>query len=626
MSQYGVQGANGKQRGLLVRMITFVWHSIDFSRRFVVNLIFLLLVLLLAAAILGPKPILHRRTALVLVLNGDLVEQYRSDPGSRALAKALGEESPEVQLRDVLRAIESAKADVRIERIVLRTDALNSAGMASLREVADALRDFRAAGKEIIAYGDSFDQRQYLLAAQANEVYLHPSGSIMLEGLARFQPYFREGLQDKLAVDVHLFRVGEYKSAAEPFILDGPSPDAREADLFWMNDIWQRYLADIGAARGIEPEAISASIEQLPERLKAESGDLGKLARSEHLVDDLLTQDQVRDLLIERGVPDEDNHTFRQVDLDQYLGFISRENLTLGNVDSVAVVVAQGEITDGDKPPGVVGGVSTSALIRDAREDDSVKALVLRVDSPGGSVFPSEQIRREVELTRAAGKPVVVSMGDVAASGGYWISMNADRIYADASTITGSIGIFGLWMSTPRTLEKIGVRTDGVGTTRFAGAFDPTRALDPAVGEIIQSVINAGYADFTGKVAAARDQTVDEVDKIARGRVWSGAQAKERGLVDELGGLRVAIDHAAELAKLDHATYRVRYVETPLSPFAQFLTNLGGNASARALLRESGFARVWLGPQAQAIEQRLSWLENARARPIQALAHCFCGL
>lgn len=617
---------SGKPRGLLVRMLMFVWHAVDFSRRFVVNLIFLLLVLLVAAAILGPQPIVHPRTALVLELNGNLVEQYRSDPSSRALARALGEEAPEVQLRDVLRAIAAAKTDSRIERIVLRADSLSGAGMASLREVADALRDFRAAGKEIIAYGDNFDQRQYLLAAQANEVYLHPSGSIMLEGLARYQPYFREGLQDKLGVEVHLFRVGEYKSAAEPFILDGPSPEAQEADLFWMNDIWQRYLADIGAARGIEPAAIAEAIDQFPARLKAESGNLAALALSEHLADDLKTEDQVRDLLIARGVADEDNHSFRQVDLDDYLGFLARENLSLGKADTVAVVVAQGEITDGDKPPGVVGGESTSALIRQAREDDDVKALVLRVDSPGGGVFPSEQIRREVELTRAAGKPVVVSMGDVAASGGYWISMNADRIYADASTITGSIGIFGLWMNMPRTLEKIGVRTGGVGTTRFAGAFDPTRAFDPAVGEIIQSVIDAGYADFTSKVADARDQSVQAIDHIARGRVWSGAQAKERSLVDELGGLRAATDHAAELAQLDHGKYRVHYIEAPLSPFQQFLADLGASARARALLRESGLARLWLGPQSAAIEQRMGWLDATHQRPVQALAHCFCGL
>ncbi len=615
-----------KPRGLLVRLLTGVWHTIDFSRRFVVNMLFLLIMLFVLAAVFAPSTILHKRTALVIAPNGDLVEQYRSDPGSRALAKLLGEETPEVQLRDLLKAIKAATSDDRIERIVLRADTLGGAGMAALREVADALREFRAAGKEIIAYGDSYDQRQYLLAAQANEVYLHPGGAILLEGLARFQPYFREGLQDKLGVEVHLFRVGEYKAAAEPFILDGPSPEAQTADLYWMNDVWQRYLDDIGAARGIAPGEIAASIEQLPQRLAAQNGDLGKLALSEHLVDDLKTQDQVRDLLIERGVADEDNHSFRQIDLESYLDFVNRENLRIGRQDTIAVVVAQGEIVDGEQAPGTVGGASTAALIREARENEDVKALLLRVDSPGGGVFPSEQIRREVELTRDAGIPVVVSMGNVAASGGYWISMNADVIFADPSTISGSIGIFGLWMSVPETLAKIGVRTGGVGTTRFAGAFDPTRPFDPAVGEIIQSVIDAGYADFTGKVAAAREQSVEAIDRIARGRVWSGAQAKERGLVDELGGLRAALARAAELAKLDAGRYRVDYIETQMSPFEKFMSDLGANSAARAVLRETGMAKVLLGPQSAQIEQRLHWLGSARTHPIQAMAHCFCGL
>jgi len=615
-----------KPRGLLLRLLAGTWRTIDLSRRFVVNMLFLLIVLLVLAALFAPKAMLHKRTALVIAPNGDLVEQYRSDPGSRALAKLLGEEQPEVQLRDLLKAIKAATTDARIERIVLRADTLGGAGMAALREVADALREFRAAGKEIIAYGDSYDQRQYLLAAQANELYLHPQGAIVLEGLARFQPYFREGLQDKLGVEVHLFRVGEYKSAAEPFILDGPSPEAQTADLFWMNDVWQRYLSDIGSARGIEPEAIAAGIEQLPQRLAAQHGDLGALALSEHLVDGLKTEDQVRDLLVERGVADDDNHSFRQIDLESYLGFVNGENLHIGRQDTIAVVVAQGEIVDGEQPPGTVGGASTAALIREARENEDVKALLLRVDSPGGGVFASEQIRREVELTRDAGIPVVVSMGNVAASGGYWISMNADVIYADPSTISGSIGIFGLWLSMPETLAKIGVHTGGVGTTRFAGAFDPTRPFDPAVGEIIQSVIDAGYADFTGKVAAAREQSVAAIDRIARGRVWSGAQAKERGLVDELGGLRAALTRAAALAKLDDGRYRVSYIEAQMSPFERFMNNLGANSAARALLHESGMAKLLLGPQREQIEQRLQWLGNPRGRPIQALAHCFCAL
>jgi protease-4 len=270
--------------------------------------------------------------------------------------------------------------------------------------------------------------------------------------------------------------------------------------------------------------------------------------------------------------------------------------------------------------------VSTAKLVRDAREDEDVKALVLRVDSPGGGVFPSEQIRREVELTRAAGKPVVVSMANVAASGGYWISMNADEIWADESTITGSIGIFGLFFTMPETLAKIGVHVDGVATTRLAGAFNPARPLDPIVGEVIQSVIDDGYRDFIGKVASAREQTPEAIDQVARGRVWSGAQAKERGLVDQLGGLREAIASAAERASLESGHYGVSYIEKELSPFEKFMVNAGRNAALRGLAAHVGIPPMLLGERAtRELEQTLSLLQSGPRR-INAIAFCFCEL
>jgi len=297
----------------------------------------------------------------------------------------------------------------------------------------------------------------------------------------------------------------------------------------------------------------------------------------------------------------------------------------------VAVVVAEGEIAGGDLPAGRVGGVSTSALLRAARDDDDVKAVVLRVDSPGGEVFASEQIRREVDALKAAGKPVVVSMGDLAASGGYWISMNADRIYADESTITGSIGIFGMIPNFARSLDKIGVHTDGVGTTRFAGAFDVTRPMDPAVGRVVQSVIDKGYADFTGKVAQARGRDVDAIDEVARGRVWSGAQAKERGLVDAFGGLKAAVADAAGRAKLgDPDKYRVNYIEKAATPFAQFMTGFAGSRAGAWMLSDSSMARLMLARTMPEMDAQLRFVEDAvkdrNGAPVKALAYCFCGL
>lgn len=545
------------------------------------------------------------------------------------MARAFGQSQPETQLRDLLRAIEAAATDARIERLVIRPDQMTGIGYATLQELSHAIAAFKKSGKQVVAYADGMDQKQYYLAALADEVYLHPDGAVLLEGLARYRAYYREALQEKLGVDVHLFRVGEFKSAAEPYILDGPSPESREADLFWMNDVWRRHLADIARFRGIDAATLQAQIDDFAAQVKAAQGDLGRLALEQKLVDGLMSQDQFRALMIERGVEDTDIHSFRQVSLDKYLGFLDRETLPIDTRPQVAVVVAQGEIAAGDLPPGTVGGVSTSRLLREAREDDDVRAVVLRVDSPGGGVFPSEQIRREVELLRAAGKPVVASMGNIAASGGYWISMNADMIYAEPSTITGSIGIFGLFMTFPDTLAKIGVRVDGVGTTRIAGAFDPTMPLNPSVGEAIQEVIDQGYRQFIGKVAAAREQTPEAIDRVARGRVWSGAQAEEFGLVDELGGLTDAIAEAARRANLSADGYAVRYVEKALSPFEQFVVNASRNAMVRGVSAQLGLpAQALDTPAMREVRRNLRLLDTPPegGKPFKVVAHCFCEL
>ena len=614
------------QHGLIYRFVRGIWRTIDFSRRLAFNALFVLIVFVILVAMFGAKPILRDHTALVIAPEAKIVEQYSADPGSMAIARAFGQHEKEVQLRDLLRALDAVKSDRRIDRVVIRPDLIGAGGIAQLREVAHALREVRESGKEVIAYADNLDQMGYLLAAEANTIYLHPSGSLILEGLGRYRSYFREGLQDKLGVDVHLFRVGEFKSAAEPYVLDAASPEAKQADLYWMNDLWQRYLADVGRARGIDPEKLAASIDDLPKGLKEADGSPAQWALKAHLVDALKTSDEVEGILESKGAVDNAAHSFRQVDLDSYLAHLGRESpIARGN--TVAVVVASGEISAGEQPPGKIGGESTATLIARARNDDHVKALVLRVDSPGGEVFPSEQIRREVELTRAAGIPVVVSMGNVAASGGYWISMNANRIYADPSTISGSIGIFGLVINVPHTLEKIGVHSDGVGTTRWAGAMDPERPYDPAVGELIQSTIEHGYSQFVGNVARARGRTPEQIDAIARGRVWSGAQARDRGLVDAFGGLRDSIAAAAQLARLDPGSYRVVYVEKEMTAFERFFAGLSQNTDARALLAASGLRALFVPAHTQdQIEQGLSWMSALKNKPFSAVAHCFCGL
>ena len=628
------------RRSPVARFFVGLWDVMNFTRRLILNLVFfglllLVLVMFIVAAGMGAgaSKALQDRTTLVIAPEGRLVEQFSADPVSRALAKAIGDNSAEeVQLRDLVRALDAAREDKKIERVVLQLDKLQPSGFASMREVAASLQELRASGKDIVAYSDNMSQWQYLLAAQAKEIYLDPMGGVVLEGLGRYRQYFRTGLQDKLGVDVHLFKVGEYKSAAEPYVLDAASPQAKEADLFWMNDVWQRYLADIATARKLDAAQLAAGIDTMPEGIAAAGGDLAKFALQQKLVDGLKTREEVEDLLADRGVADEDaDGGFRSINLDEYLTQIDTRRSPVDSRPQVAVVVASGEIAGGDLPAGRVGGESTSALLREARDDDNVKAVVLRVDSPGGEVFASEQIRREVVALKAAGKPVVVSMGDLAASGGYWISMNADRIYADPSTITGSIGIFGMIPNLSRSLDKIGVHTDGVGTTRFAGAFDITRPMDPAVGQVIQSVINKGYADFTGKVADARSKPVEAVDEVARGRVWSGAQAKERGLVDAFGGLKAAIADASNRAKLGGPDkVRVRYIEKPATPFAQFLSGFAGSHAGAWMLGESGVARMMLARSMPEVDTQLRFVEDAArdprgSAPVKALAYCFCG-
>jgi protease IV len=368
---------------------------------------------------------------------------------------------------------------------------------------------------------------------------------VMLRGLGRVQNYYRD-LFDRIGVQVNFIRVGRFKSAGEPFISNAPSPEALEADAYWMDAAWAGYVKDVEQARRLPEGALMRLIAELPARLAAAQGNLAQLAVSEHLVDGLKTRDELRALMIERGTKEASNGSFRQIALANYRATVKEPH---GGA-AVGVIVAAGEIFDDAAPPGRIGGRSTAELVRQARENDDIKAIVLRVDSPGGSTFGSELIRRELEVTRAAGKPVVVSMSDVAASGGYWIATAADEIFADAGTITGSIGIFSILPTVDGALDRLGVHTGGHTTTWVAGADDPRRPLDPRMAEVVRAAIGNGYREFIGHVARARKLPEEQVEQIAQGRVWTGAQAKDRGLVDTLGGLRAAIGAAAARAQL----------------------------------------------------------------------------
>jgi protease-4 len=502
---------------------------------------------------------------------------------------------------------------------VLVLDDLSGGGAPSLSEVAAALARFKHSGKQVVAWGSSYSQRQYFLAAHADEVYLHPFGYLEVRGFGGNGLYFKDAL-DKLGVTVHGFQAGKYKSAIEPLTRSSPSPEALEANQSWLDDAWKTWSTDVERVRKLPAGSINRLIDEAPQRLAAVKGDAAQLALTEKLVDGLKTRDEFRALMIERGAPiDDKKGTFRQVPLGAYLAHVKEKS-----GDAVGVVVAAGEIVDDRAPQGVVSGREVAELVRRAREDDSIKALVLRVDSPGGSAFGSELIRREIELTRQSGKPVIVSMGDVAASGGYWISMSADEIFADPTTITGSIGVFGVVPTVEKSLEKLGVGTGGAATTWLAGASDPFRPMDPRLMEMIQVSIEHVYRRFLAGVAEGRNSTPEKIDEIAQGRVWTGNQAKERGLVDTLGGINDALAAAARRGKLGD-TFRVAYIEREPRGFDRWLGLLFGRVAIA--IKEQFGATVPFGlatavpPQAK---RDLHVLEQARSDPGRVFVHCLC--
>ncbi|MET0333121.1 MAG: signal peptide peptidase SppA [Rhizobacter sp.] len=599
-----------------------LWWLIDGTRRLVLNLIFLLiLVVVIVAIATSGTPKLESDTALVINLRGPLVEQHAQGVRDAAVAQLSGEAPKSTQLRDVLTVLDAAARDPQIKSAVLMLDEFSGGGLAGLREVSAALARFRAAGKKVTAWGGGYQQPQYYLAAQADEVLMHPMGMVFLQGYGRYQNYYRDAL-DKLGVSVNLVRVGTYKNFGETFTLNGPSPEASEANAYLYNGLWGTYVEGVEKARKLPAGTVMAIINDLPQRLAAAGGDPAKLALTAKLVDGLKTRDELRELMIERGAKDADGKTFRQVSFDRYLAGL--KPAVVG--DAIGVVVAEGEIVDGRAPAGTVGGLSTSDLIRKAREDKSIKAIVLRVNSPGGSVYGSELIRRELEITRAAGKPVVVSMGDVAASGGYWISMASDEVLADAATITGSIGVFALLPSADKALEKIGVHTGGTTTTWLAGAGDPRRPPDPRFIELLQSTINQIYADFTGRVAAARKTTPEKINEVAQGRVWTGAQAKERVLVDTLGGYADAIKSAARRAELGDEP-RIVYIQPEPGRAERLLAWLGGSIKSTVTAHlDQQLAPAMPSSVVQDARRELGWLAEMTEgrKPFAAITHCLC--
>lgn len=603
-----------------------IWRGLDRVRR-ALHLVLMLLLLLIVLAALAPshEPI-PASAALIVAPQGYLVDQLSGDPLERALARAQGAPLQETLLKDLIEALRGARDDRRIGALVLQLDALAGAGLSKLQELGDEILEFKMSGKPVIALGSAFSQAQYYLAAYADEVYMHPMGSVVLDGYSRFIPYYKSALE-KLYIDYEVWTVGEFKSFVEPITRDDMSPQDREASQAYLDALWNAYQADITTARRLPADSLQRYADDAVELLRAAGGDTAALAVDYGLVDELKTRDQMRARVREIvGGDDSASDDFTGIDHAAYLTARRAVDLTPELDSKVAVVVAAGTILDGMQPPGTVGGDSTAQLVRQAARDDGVKALVLRVDSPGGSAFASDLIARELEVFQASGRPVVVSMGSVAASGGYWISMTADEIWAHPTTLTGSIGVGATVPTFPRTLERLGINIDGLGTTALSGAFDVTRGIGDNAGELIAQSIQHTYAQFIGKVAEYRGRDVAEIDGIARGRVWVGSQALENGLVDELGGIDDAVRSAAELAGLAENGYNVEYVEPQLSVADRLMLELF-SAAAPAI------SALGLEPR---IPQALTRLIDAASHPLAFLelfndprgiyAYCFCDV
>jgi len=541
-----------------------IWYTLDGLRKVLHLILLLMLFGVLLAASQTEIPFVPDSAALVLAPSGYLVEEYSGDPIAHALSEAAGEDRGETRLRDLVDVVDHARDDDRIQALVLDLGGLDGAGLPMLQDLARSIAWFRESGKKVFVYGQGFSQRQYYLAAQADEVYLDPMGYVLLDGYSYYRTYFR-GTLDKLAVDVNLFKVGSHKTAPEDWTRTDMSEQDRESAKVWIGALWESFKADVAEARDLEPGLIQAYADEAAAGVRATGGDIAQYALARGLVDALKTHTEFEQIVAGVVGEDDDSGGFRSVDWRNYLP-IARSDDRLGSDSDgrIAVVVASGEILDGHQLPGLVGGDTLAGLLRDVRQDEDYSAVVLRIDSPGGSMMASEVIRREITALREAGKPVVASMGTVAASGGYYIAMDADRIVAAPTTITGSIGVFALVPTFQRTLGKIGITSDGFGTTRLAGQAQLDRELGADARQILQASVEHAYDTFVTHVARARDRRREEIESLAQGRVWTGEEAREAGIVDELGGVDEAIAEAARLAGLE-GDYGVEWIEQSVS-------------------------------------------------------------
>lgn len=592
------------QPSLLRRFLSGIWRVITRIRLALSNILFLAMIAFIYFIYIGgaPEP-LPDKAALLLNMSGTVVDQKSEVNPLQALLGPPSRDDHEVLLRDVIEAIDYAAQDPAINALVMELDSLGRLGISKTQEIVDALGAFRKSGKPIVAVGTYYTQGQYLLASHADTVIAHPLGGVALEGYSSYHNYFREALK-KISVNVHVFRAGDHKSAVEPFMRDDMSPAEKELTSRWLNNLWGQYTATVETQRELKPEMVDHYVNNFAQLLQDQGGDAAQTALQWGLVDKLLTRSQGNDFLVELVGASDDDGLYEAVVFEHYVARKRPLSLGSSNSDRVAVITAEGTILPGEQPPGSIGGDSLARLIRGAVEAEGVKAIVLRINSGGGSMFASEIIREQVVYARNMGLPVVASMGAVAASGGYYIAADADEIWATPSTITGSIGVFAAFPTFEELLQRVGIYTDGVGTTDLAGSMRADRPLNPQLEAALTSGVAFAYKSFVQIVAEGRDMSVAEVDPLAEGRVWSAPDALKAGLVDSLGSLDDAIAAAAARAGLE--SYEVQYVEMPMSARDMLMKQLANSVGSLHMLTQSAASSALsdlLGPMQEAAKE-----------------------
>jgi protease-4 len=607
----------------LAKFISMLWTGVDGLRKVLHLLILLFIFSIIISALSSSTPVVPRSAALVIKPAGRLVEQLSGEPFDRAVAELMGNAQPETLLQDIVDGLRFAKDDDRITSVLLDLSAMPGGGLSKLKRIGDAIDDFQESGKPVVARADYYGQGSYYLASRADEIYMHPEGALLLYGFGAYLNYYKAAI-DTLKIDWNIFRVGTYKSAVEPFMRNDMSDADRYALSELIDQLWALYKADVEKARELEEGTIDNVLEDLVAEVRSTNGQLAEIALNNGFVDELWTRQQVQQRLVEIAGTNGDDSDYPVANLDDYL---QQMRLLKGDSiadENVAIVVASGEMLNGSQAPGTIGGDSTAKLLREARLDDSVKAVVLRVDSPGGSTFASAVIADEIYALQESGKPVVASMSSVAASAGYSISMGADRIFSSPYTITGSIGIFGMFPTFQRSLETLGISTDGVGTTPWAGQLRADRELSEDIKTIFQLSINEGYDHFITGVSDSRGMSKEVVDSIAQGRVWTGEDALANGLVDEFGELEDAIAAAAELAELEEDEYGHKLIEPEVDPGEQLLLDLLGGAKSWGFdVSRLSQPRPAISRVADVLEEALSPLTRFND-PMGIYSHCFC--